>query len=145
MTREQAIAYGKRVIDLGLNDETQAFCELAIKALEQEPCEDAVSRAEVVDELNRLGRNAFKDDTDYDNFFAFLDSLPSVTPTQEWIPCSDRLPEEKVEVLVTTEWGNITIAERYSANDYFINDGAANADEDEITAWMPLPLPWKGE
>jgi rubrerythrin len=37
MTREEAIAYGKRVIDLGLNDETQAFCELAIKALEQEP------------------------------------------------------------------------------------------------------------
>ena len=37
MTRQEAIAYGKRVIDLGLNDETQAFCELAIKALEQEP------------------------------------------------------------------------------------------------------------
>lgn len=37
MTREEAIAYGKRVIDLGLKDETQAFCELAIKALEQEP------------------------------------------------------------------------------------------------------------
>lgn len=47
MTREEAIAYGKRVIGLGLNDETQAFCELAIKTLEQEPCEDAVSRAEV--------------------------------------------------------------------------------------------------
>lgn len=83
MTREQAIAYGKRVIDLGLNDETQAFCELAIKALEQEPFEDCVSRAEVVDELNRLGRNAFKYDTDYDNFFAFLDSLPSVTPIRK--------------------------------------------------------------
>lgn len=34
MTNEEAIAYGKRVIDLGLNDETQAFCELAIKVLE---------------------------------------------------------------------------------------------------------------
>lgn len=34
MTIEEAIAYGKRVIDLGLNDETQAFCELAIKSLE---------------------------------------------------------------------------------------------------------------
>ena len=36
MTREEAIAYGKRVIDLGLNDETQAFCKVAIEALEQE-------------------------------------------------------------------------------------------------------------
>lgn len=35
MTIEEAIAYGKRVIYLGLNDETQEFCELAIKALEQ--------------------------------------------------------------------------------------------------------------
>lgn len=42
MTREEAIAYGKRVVSLGLNDETQAFCELAIKALEQEPCEMTV-------------------------------------------------------------------------------------------------------
>ena len=33
MTREEAIAYGKRVIELGLNDETQAFCNLAISAL----------------------------------------------------------------------------------------------------------------
>lgn len=65
---------------------------IAIKALEQEPCEDCVSRAEVVDELNRLGRNAFKDDTDYDNFFAFLDSLPSVTPMRKkgkWLVLKD--------------------------------------------------------
>ena len=48
---------------------------------EQKPCEDAISRTEVIDELNRLGRNAFKEDTDYDNFFAFLDGLPPVTPT----------------------------------------------------------------
>jgi hypothetical protein len=46
MTREEAIAYGKRAIDLGLNDETQAFCELAIKALEQEPVIDK-ARAEI--------------------------------------------------------------------------------------------------
>ena len=40
MTREEAIAYGKRVIDLGLNDETQAFCQTAIQVLEQEPLTD---------------------------------------------------------------------------------------------------------
>lgn len=37
MTREEAIAFGKRVVDLGLNDETHVFCELAIQALEQKP------------------------------------------------------------------------------------------------------------
>lgn len=48
MTREEAIAYGKRVIDLGLNDETQAFCEMAIKALEQESVLDKI-REEIWD------------------------------------------------------------------------------------------------
>jgi hypothetical protein len=67
MTREEAIAYGKRVVSLGLNDETQAFCETAIKALEQQSCEDAISRqaairiasgychpANIADELAKL-------------------------------------------------------------------------------------------
>ena len=72
-----------RYKDCGYSEnEIRESLEMAIKALEQEPCEDTVSRQEVIDELNRLGRNAFKDDTDYDNFFAFLDSLPSVTPTK---------------------------------------------------------------
>lgn len=35
MTREEAIAYGNRVIDLGLNDETQLFCEVAVRALKE--------------------------------------------------------------------------------------------------------------
>ena len=36
MTREEAVEYGERVIELGLNDETQAFCEMAISALSTE-------------------------------------------------------------------------------------------------------------
>ena len=97
MTREEAIKmlkYNSNVIHQTINGETDhkevEALDMAIKALEQEPCEDAVSRTEITDEPNRLGRNAFKDDTDYDNFFAFLDSLPSVTPTRKkgkWIPC----------------------------------------------------------
>lgn len=67
-----------------------------IKALEQQPSEDCVSRAEVIDELNRLGRSAFKDDTDYDNFFAFVDSLLPVTPTHGTCKdCCHRDPEDK--------------------------------------------------
>ena len=43
MTKEEAIAYGKRVIDLGLNDETHAFCELALNVLlEQESILDKI-------------------------------------------------------------------------------------------------------
>ena len=55
MTREEAIAYGKRVIDLGLNDETQAFCDMSIKALEQEHCREADDYENEISDLhNRL-------------------------------------------------------------------------------------------
>ena len=36
MTREEAIKFGKRVIDLGFKGETQEFCEVAVKSLENE-------------------------------------------------------------------------------------------------------------
>ena len=63
----------------------------------------------------------------------------------EWIPVSDRLPEKNVEVLATTSWDAVTIAEMYSANDWFIHEGTTNAETDEIVAWMPLPEPYKAE
>ena len=44
---------------------------------------DCISREAVIEELNRLGRNAWKDDADYDGFFAFLDNLPPVVPTRK--------------------------------------------------------------
>ena len=61
----------------------------------------------------------------------------------KWIPVSERLPEKNVEVLATTEWDEVTIAEMYSANNWFIHEGTTNVDTDEITAWMPLPEPYK--
>jgi len=61
----------------------------------------------------------------------------------KWIPVSEKLPEKNVEILATTEWGAVTIAEMYSANDWFIHEGTTNAEADEIVAWMPLPKPFK--
>lgn len=36
MTREEAIKFGEKVIALGLKDETQMFCEMAIEALQKQ-------------------------------------------------------------------------------------------------------------
>ena len=63
----------------------------------------------------------------------------------KWIPVSERLPEKNVEVLATTEWDAVTIAEMYGVNDWFIHEGTTNAQTDEIVAWMPLPEPYKAE
>ena len=74
-----------------------------------------------------------------------ISMLPSAqSKTGRWIPCSERLPEEFGEYLVTKKaigWN----CEEYNSNDiaYFDNEGFHKADK--VIAWMPLPEPWKGE
>lgn len=84
MTRQEAIAYGKRVIDLGLNDETQAFCELSIKALEHPeqnviavvPCGDCISRLAAIDLIADF-------ELSMGQVVRGIHALPSVKPQQK--------------------------------------------------------------
>ena len=99
-----------------------------------------------------------------------IDAMPTVEP-QHWIPCSERLPEELEEVNVT--WVNhkpepyydfvkdkpFTASAVYYKDDWYwyssvCTDLLAERGENEIdkiddaieiTAWMPLPEPWRGE
>lgn len=73
-----------------------------------------------------------------------LEGKDTNVPTK-WIPVSERLPKKKTEVLATTVWKDVTIATMYSANDWLIHEGSANAEADEILAWMPLPEPYRAE
>ena len=61
---------------------------------------------------------------------------------QEWISVDDELPEDQEEVLVCTRSKNgiRNIDKGYMAIDHFIHRGRA-----EVTHWMPLPNPPKGE
>ena len=60
-----------------------------------------------------------------------------------WTPITECLPPQDVEVLATTTWGDVTIAERIGANRWFIYEGNANATTDDILAWSSLPEPYK--
>ena len=79
-----------------------------------------------------------------------LRSLPSAP---QWIPVSERLPEEPYGCLVTV-WDTepMTCEEFENILPYFVGwDGEQWSDADgeqcpfEVIAWMPLPEPYKGD
>ena len=73
-----------------------------------------------------------------------LRSLPSAQPKPQWIPCSERLPEESGEYLVSGKWesGKVAVGDcEYLAEDGYFST-AWNFD---VLAWMPLPECYKGE
>lgn len=67
-----------------------------------------------------------------------------VEPKQEWIPCSERLPETEsvddwVKALVCSADGGIAVGSfnseyGWTFSHYF----------DAVVTWMPLPEPWEG-
>ena len=92
-----------------------------------------------------------------------IEALPSAQPARRWISCSERLPEEDTEVLISyrykegegdtdhvnidiTSYGTTcfggreihTLKEWRQPFDYF----HANY---EVIAWMPLPTPYREE
>lgn len=70
----------------------------------------------------------------------------------EWIPVSERLPEDHENVLIYLSSNQITIglynSHRLPFMDKPIGWGADephNWSSDEVIAWMPLPEPYKAE
>ena len=75
---------------------------------------------------------------------------PEVKPEPKWIPCSERLPEEGRRVIVyDNERACIYIAsyeaDRYYSGSYWEDDEGLICDFEEISAWMPLPEPYREE
>lgn len=74
---------------------------------------------------------------------------------QEWIPCSERLPSECDEFLITwtasaTNEPLLAFAE-YEPDAFLVSGGKWYLEDDmrefkdvDVIAWMPLPKPWKG-
>ena len=79
------------------------------------------------------------------HFLHMVIDMPTVEPKQgEWIPCSERLPDDLTSVLVWTKGWDIGIAffNRLDEDEWdFMKTSPA---EGEVLAWMPLPTAYKG-
>ena len=136
MTREKIIQ--------GLYRGDSRAIKEAIKALEKEPCEDAISR-KAVKELFQEGSVMGM------YYFLGIDELPSITSKkEEWISCDEKLPKPneladnvRKYYLIQDEYGDMHVAS-YLRNGWISIDSFYTL-EDDVIAWMPLPEPYKTE
>lgn len=105
---------------------------------------DLISRQAVIDAVCKVGCESGYCGIPCDDVKA-IEQLPSA---QTWIPCTERLPESKKSVFISTkDWTGEgcyygTIENHVMWKGY--RWGAIYWD-DEVTAWMPLPEVYKEE
>ena len=74
-----------------------------------------------------------------------LDELEDMPSAQQWIPCSERLPENDELVLVTDDSGGVKTVDVDRCGQYECSKKRFWYYTQNAVAWMPLPEPWKGE
>ena len=123
--------------------------------------EDLIRRRDAIDKLKSIlrgGRDCEMTEEAKENCAVkFFEGVPSVS---NWTPCSERLPEAGVCVLITIasdydrsprieigRWSE-DMVERYGEGWEWLNESGAEYWEsvwggNEVTAWMQLPEPYK--
>lgn len=155
MTKERKIEILKDLL-VQLSDSANILCtceadercevvEECIKALEQQPSDDCVSRQAMIDSIDSIR----------EHHGGMLDvrlvatQMPPVTPTQRWIPVSERLPEDRNIVLVTAYWHEnyqVMMASYFGEGLWWcvpFNNCGDHMQKLNPKAWKPLPKPYE--
>ena len=110
---------------------------------------DLIRRSDAIEAVKRISENyTGKGKRDYHPHVDFIvDELkycvPSADRPQEWIPCSERLPEKEGHYMCSFKKAN-RIDSIYVDLAYWTGGRWYGYLANEINAWMPLPKPWKG-
>lgn len=119
--------------------------ETVIRLLEKEPCEDAVSRQRVIEELRYMDNNGFITRS-VNHVVDDIRSIPSVKPLDnqlQWIPVSERLPKEEGYYLVTLDCRIDGVSVTFLW--FHGNNTGWESCAYSVIAWMPLPPSYQGE
>ncbi|MBR2556285.1 MAG: DUF551 domain-containing protein [Aeriscardovia sp.] len=106
---------------------------------------------------NKDGTYKLRDGAFVDGLFRAVDVISHIEPAVRWIPVSERLPEEKMEVLVcndegkigtafikTVEWHpGVRVPEWRIKYCMYDDDYWNELENGSVIAWMPLPDPYQ--
>jgi hypothetical protein len=133
------------------------FCSPSVPDQNREEIimDDLIRREDAIKAIEELPNayNGWSDAYDKAYIIGTLEEVPSADrPQGEWIPCSEKLPSENGDYLVTLENGVVKILgysttqrTTYPKGFYHIEDGFSwRQIQNPVVAWMPLPEPWKG-
>ena len=79
-------------------------------------------------------------------FDQIVDAQPTIDAEPQWIPVSERLPEEKGEYLVTYHpcyWDDVKDEIRVGIDTFRGRTTWAKKKHQRVIAWMPLPKPYE--
>lgn len=69
------------------------------------------------------------------------DWLKALPPANQWIPCSEGLPEDGERVIVQYGDGSLEVIERVRLKIWNL----INSPYAKVVAWTPAPEPWEGD
>ena len=105
--------------------------------------EDLINRSDAIAEIRKART---PDVVSYQYAELFINAVcraPSADRPQEWVPCSERLPEKTGHYLCSFKKAN-RIDNIYVDLAYWTGGRWYGYLANDINAWMPLPEPWKG-
>ncbi len=112
-----------------------------------------IDEKKLLEELTRKGQSLQKHLEDENELFSFglkhqlailkniIRCIVKQPKIDKWIPCNDRLPEDKKTVLICGDTGWIKTG-WYESGCWWTGFSLANI-EDGVIAWQPLPDPYK--
>ena len=121
---------------------------------------DLIRRQDAIDALKKyeeLESNNFTDTSPISmmtvatiaNCIEEIVNLPSAEPERRWIPVTEKLPINGVDVIVSVLDDSGDTPYRFTSVGWCITNGQYWVVDNEmcygVIAWMPLPEPWRGE